>query len=299
MSSLSELSTELEELVSRSAGSVVAVEHQRGHGTGFVLAQDGYVLTNAHVVAGASDLHVSFADGGRVRGEVVGRDERTDIAVVRVDAWGLPTMTLASSDNVKVGQLVLAIGNPLGFQRSVSLGVVSAIDRTLPARDHMFEGLIQTDAAINPGNSGGPLVSASGEVVGVNTAIVPFAQGIGFAVPAQTAEWVAAILMRDGEVRRPVLGVFAAGTDLTPQQRHEIGRNRAVHVFRVQEDGPAKQAGIREGDLLLEAYDKPLKTVDDLSRAMVLTGGQQLAITLWRGGKRVAIQVTPREPVAV
>jgi S1-C subfamily serine protease len=180
-----------------------------------------------------------------------------------------------------------------------SLGVVSAIDRTLPGRGHTYEGLIQTDAAINPGNSGGPLVSAQGEVVGVNTAIIPYAQGIGFAVPAQTAEWVAAILMRDGEIRRPVLGVFAAAQDLSPQQRQAIGRNRAVHVFRLQDEGPAKSAGILEGDLLLEANNRPLKTVDDLSRAMVLTGGGELAVTLWRNGERKSVHITPLAPASV
>jgi S1-C subfamily serine protease len=299
MASLTELSSELEDLVTRTADSVVSVEHGRGHGSGFVLAQDGYVLTNAHVVAGAKQVRISFADGTHAAGEITGRDERTDLAVVRVNASGLPTMTLAASDDVRVGQLVLAIGNPLGFQRSVSLGVVSAIDRTLPGQGHMYEGLIQTDAAINPGNSGGPLVNAQGQVVGVNTAIIPFARGIGFAVPAQTAEWVAAILMRDGEIRRPVLGVFAAAQELSPQQRKAIGRSRAVHVFRLQDDGPAKTAGMREGDLLLEANERPLKTVDDLSRAMVLTGGSELAITLWRDGARKSLHLTPLSPASV
>lgn len=293
MASLAELSSELEQLVTRSAPSVVSVEHRRGHGSGFVLAQDGYVLTNSHVVAGARELRIGFADGSHARAEVKGRDSRTDLAVVRADASSLPSMTLAGGD-VRVGQLVLAIGNPLGFQRSVSMGVVSAIDRTLPGRGHTYEGLIQTDAAINPGNSGGPLINAQGEVVGVNTAIVPYAQGIGFAVPAQTAEWVAAILMRDGAVRRPVLGVYAAGTDLTTQQRKEVGRDRAVHVFRLNVEGPAQAAGIREGDLLLEADGKPLRTVDDLSRAMVLTDGKELVITLWRDGQRVSLSITPQ-----
>lgn len=292
MASLAELSQELEQLVSRSAPSVVSVEHRRGHGSGFVLAQDGYVLTNSHVVAGARELRIGFADGSHARAEVKGRDARTDLAVVRAEATSLPTMTLTGSD-VRVGQLVLAIGNPLGFQRSVSMGVVSAIDRTLPGRGHTYEGLIQTDAAINPGNSGGPLINAQGEVVGVNTAIVPYAQGIGFAVPAQTAEWVAAILMRDGQVRRPVLGVYAAGTDLTPELRKELGRDRAVHVFRLNEEGPAKAARVQEGDLLLEANGKQLRTVDDLSRAMVLTEGKELQVTLWRNGARVTLSITP------
>jgi serine protease Do len=298
MSTLTQLSHELEQLVTRAAPSVVSVEHGRGHGSGFVLAQDGYILTNAHVVSGTESVRVGFADGAHAEGKITGRDERTDLAVVRVNATGLHSMSLADNDSVRVGQLVLAIGNPMGFQRSVTLGVVSAIDRTLPGRDHMFEGLIQTDAAINPGNSGGPLVNTQGQVIGVNTAIVPYAQGIGFAVPGQTAAWVAAILMRDGRIRRPVLGVYAAGTDLTPEQRIELGRDRAVHVFRLNEEGPAKGAGIKEGDLLLEADNRPLRTVDDLSRAMVLNGGTQLTIGLWRKGQRLAFNITPLAPAA-
>jgi serine protease Do len=295
MTILNTLSSELEQLVAKIAPSVVSVEHGRGHGSGFVLAQDGYILTNSHVVAGAASVKVGFADGSHAQGAITGRDERTDLAVVRVNAYGLPSLKLADNDSVRVGQIVLAVGNPMGFQRSVTLGVVSAIDRTLPGRQNLFEGLIQTDAAINPGNSGGPLVNADGHVIGINTAIVPYAQGIGFAVPAQTAEWVATILMRDGTIRRPVLGVYAAGTDLTPEQRRELSRDRAVHVFGLNEEGPAKAAGIQEGDLLLEANGRALRTVDDLSRAMVLNG-TELTIGLWRKGHRIAINVTPLMP---
>ncbi len=293
MSLLETLSHELEDLVTRSSPAVVSVEPARGAGSGFVLAPDGYILTNAHVVADSKKVRIGFEDGGHASAAVIGTDERTDIAVVRAEASGLPTMTLAGSDAVKVGQLVMAIGNPLGFQRSVALGVVSAMDRSLPGSRGLFEGLIQTDAAINPGNSGGPLLSVSGDVIGVNTAIIPFAQGIGFAVPAQTAQWVAAILMRDGAVKRPVLGVFAAGVDLPVLERRELGRNRAVRVYKVQEDGPAKGADIRQGDLLLEADGVPLRTVDDLSRAMVLNGGKPMNLTLMREGMRLERPVKP------
>jgi S1-C subfamily serine protease len=180
----------------------------------------------------------------------------------------------------------------------VALGVVSAIDRTLPGPEKLFEGLIQTDAAINPGNSGGPLVNTRGEVVGVNTAIIPFAQGIGFAVPAQTASWVASILIRDGRVQRPLLGVFAAGIDLPADMRAEIGQPRAVRVFRIQEDGPARKADIRQGDLLYWANGMNLRTVDDLSRAMVLGGGAELTIKLLREGLPIERRVTPAPAIA-
>lgn len=294
MSGLMALSRELEELVARTAPAVVSVEHGRGHGSGFVLAQDGYVLTNAHVVDGATEVRISFEDGHQVKGEVAGRDERSDLAVVRVPRRGLATLPLADSDSVRVGQLALAIGNPLGFQRSVALGVVSAIDRTLNGQQQLFEGLIQTDAAINPGNSGGPLVNMAGEVIGVNTAIIPFAQGIGFAVPAQTASWVAAILIRDGRVLRPVLGVFAAGIELPADQRAEFNTSRAVRVFRTQDDGPARAADIREGDILLSANGAGLRTVDDLSRAMVLGNGSELSIELLREGLKITRVVRPK-----
>jgi S1-C subfamily serine protease len=293
MSQLETLSHELEELVTRAAASVVSVENGRGHGSGFVLAPDGYVLTNAHVVAGAEKVRVGFEDGSQVDAVVAGRDERTDLAVVRVPRGGLAAMPLSDNDAVRVGQLVVAIGNPLGFQRSVALGVVSAIDRTLNGGNALFEGLIQTDAAINPGNSGGPLVNVRGEVVGVNTAIIPFAQGIGFAVPAQTASWVASILIRDGRVQRPLLGVFAAGIDLPADMRAEIGHARAVRVFGIQDDGPARKADIRQGDVLYSANGMALRTVDDLSRAMVLGGGTELTIRLLREGLPIERRVTP------
>lgn len=293
MAALAAFSKELEELVSRTAPSVVSVEHGRGHGSGFVLAADGYILTNAHVVDGAANVRVSFEDGSHAQATVAGRDERTDLALVRVPNTGLPALALAASDSVRVGQLALAIGNPLGFQRSVALGVVSAIDRTLNGQQQLFEGLIQTDAAINPGNSGGPLVNMAGEVIGVNTAIIPFAQGIGFAVPAQTASWVAAILIRDGRVSRPVLGVFGAGVELNALQRSEAGVDRALRIFRVAEDGAARKADIREGDLLLRAGDQPLRTVDDLSRAMVLGGGSEMTVTLLREGMPLQRIVKP------
>ncbi len=299
MSGLSALSRDLENLVAATAPAVVSVEHGRGHGSGFVLAQDGYVLTNAHVVDGAQEVRVSLQDGSQHKGEVAGRDERSDLAVVRVPRRGLATLPLASADSVRVGQLALAIGNPLGFQRSVALGVVSAIDRTLQGQQQLFEGLIQTDAAINPGNSGGPLVNMAGEVIGVNTAIIPFAQGIGFAVPAQTASWVAAILIRDGRIVRPVLGVFAAGIELPPEQRAEFNTTRAVRVFRTQQDGPARMADIREGDVLLSANGAGLRTVDDLSRTMVLGQGSELNIELLREGLKITRVVRPRPAPAV
>ena len=295
MTLLSELSQELEALVAKTAPAVVNVEHRRGQGSGLVLAQDGYILTNSHVVQTSGSIGIGLADGRQLPAQVVGRDEPTDLALLRVDASGLPSLPLAESRRVKVGQLVVAIGNPLRFERSVSLGVVSALERSLPGPDgHRFEGLIQTDAAINPGNSGGPLVDATGTVVGINTAIIPFAQGIGFAVPAYTASWVASLLMTRGEIRRPVLGIAAGGIDLPLELAEEFGQQRAVRVFRVGAGTPAELAGIREGELLLSANDAPLSSIDDLQRVMVFSENGTVRLKTAADTRRREVVVRPR-----
>jgi serine protease Do len=294
MNVLTELSTALEELVSHSAPSVVNVEHYRGHGSGIVLAPDGYVLTNHHVIGRRDRLGIGFADGAYREARIVGLDARTDLAVLRVDAAGLPFLPLAESQSLRVGQLVVAIGNPFRFERSVSLGVVSALDRSLNGpQGSLFEGLIQTDAAINPGNSGGPLVDARGSVVGINTAIVPYAQGLGFAVPAHTAHWVSGILIQRGEVRRPFLGIAARGVELVKSIAGELGQLRAVRIFEVSPSTPAAAAGLKDGDLLLTADGVPLASVDDLQRVMVLGGRPAVVLDLYRDRRRTTLEVKP------
>jgi serine protease Do len=303
---LSQLSRELEELVARTAPGVVGVEHRRGQGSGLVLTGDGYVLTNAHVVAGSGpgrgmaaggSLRVRLPGGEAVPAERVGSDPRTDLAVLRLDAATpacarLRSLPLATG-RLAVGQLVVAIGNPLRFERSVSLGVVSAVDRSLPSRDGLFEGLIQTDAAINPGNSGGPLLDADGVVVGINTAMIPYAQGIGFAIPAGTASWVAAVLMRGGEVRRPRLGIAARGEELEPRAALTAGQPRAVRILEVGDGSPAQRAGLREGDCLLRADANTLGSVDDLQRVMVLAAGPEVQLDVLSGERRREVRVRP------
>ena len=294
MGFLTQLSQELESLVAKTSPAVVSVEHRRGQGTGLVLAQDGYVLTNRHVAMTRGELNVGFSGGSDLRGEVIGSDERTDLAVIRVDATHLTTLPLADSKRLRVGQLVVAIGNPLRFERSVSLGVVSALDRSLPAQGNgLLEGLIQTDAAINPGNSGGPLVDSEGAVVGINTAIVPFAQGIGFAVPAHTASWVTAVLLRKGEVRRPYIGVAARGEEVETEVTRDHGAHRAIRVLRVGSSTPAERAGLREGDRLLFANGEALGTIDDLQRTMVLTEAREVKLDVLRGKERKEIVIRP------
>jgi len=295
MKMLKQLSQELEELVASTAPAVVGVEHRRGQGTGLVLAKDGYVLTNAHVVHGFDELRIRLNTGSTVKGELVGADDRTDLAVVRIDGDGLVSLPLADAQHLKVGQLVVAIGNPFRFERSVSLGVISALDRSLPGpRGGLFEGLIQTDAAINPGNSGGPLLDADGNVLGINTAIIPWAQGIGFAIPSPTASWVAAVIIRTGEVRRPFLGIAAKGEELLPTLSRGAGQARAVRILGVGAGSPAQEAGLKKGDLVLTANGKPIASVDDLQRVMVLAGPGEVQLEIYRGENRRRMSAFPK-----
>jgi S1-C subfamily serine protease len=293
VTALGQLSRDLAALVARAAPSVVGLEHRGGQGSGLVLAPDGLVLTNSHVARGEGPLAIRLPGGDRVRGERVGADARTDLAVVRAEARDLPPLALADRP-LQVGELVVAIGNPLGFERTVTLGVVSALHRQLPLPGGgALDGLVQTDAAVNPGNSGGPLLDAEGAVAGVTTAMLPFAHGLAFALPARTAAWVAAVLLRDGEVRRPLLGVAARGEHLAPALARELGRDRALRVVRVEGGSAADRAGLREGDLLLAANDSPVEGVDDLQRALVLAGAPEVALDLARGAERRRVAVRP------
>jgi serine protease Do len=295
MSLLSQLSRELESLVAKAAPAVVGIEHAQGQGSGLILSPDGYVLTNAHVVGRARVLRVRLSEGSAVKAERVGGDEHSDLAVLRIDGGSLKTLPLAGFESLNVGQLVLAIGNPFRFERSVSLGVISALDRTLPgARGGILEGLIQTDAAINPGNSGGPLLNTEGEVLGINTAIIPWAQGIGFAIPASTANWVAAVLIRSGEVQRPFLGIAAKGEELAAELVRSTGQARAIRIIRVELSTPASVAGLRGGDLLLTANGKQLGSVDDLQRVMVLSSAGEVELEVWRDDKRHRFHARPK-----
>jgi S1-C subfamily serine protease len=299
MTSLQGFSKDLSALVAQAAPAVVGVERRGGLGSGVVLSADGYVLTNAHVAVGPGSPQVRLSGSRVVRAERVGADERTDLAVLRIDARELSPLPLAER-RVRVGEIVVAIGNPLGFERSVTVGVVSALYRNLPApRGGSLDGLLQTDVSINPGNSGGPLLDAWGEVVGVSTAMLPWARGIGFAVPAHTASWIAAVLIHHGEVRRPFLGIAARGEDLEPVVAREAGSLRAVRVLEVVERSPAAAAGLKRDDLLVGVAGGPLETLDDLQRAMVLGGAGAMALEVLRGGEaRRAVEISPAAPRA-
>ncbi len=295
MTALAQLSQDLAALVSRAAPSVMGIEQRRGQGSGLILTPDGYLLTNAHVARAAGPLRVRFSGTATVKGERVGADARTDLAVLRVEAPGLRALPLGDSRKLAVGQLVVAIGNPLGFERSVTMGVISALYRNLPTPDGgMFDGLVQTDAAVNPGNSGGPLLDAEGAVVGVTTAMLPWAHGMAFAVPSHTASWVAAVLIQHGEVRRPFLGIAARGEDLDPALAVDLARARAIRVLRVEAGAPADRGGVREGDLLVSANGSEIVTLDDLQRVMVLTAEPELQLEVLRDGERRRLGLRPR-----
>ncbi len=262
-----------------------------GAGSGVIFAPDGYILTNSHVVDGALRIQVTLADGRDIPAQVVGNDPETDVAVVRItppEGQRLPTAKLGDSDHLRVGQLVVAIGSPAGLQSTVTAGIVSALHRTLPGYGgRLIEDIIQTDAAVNPGNSGGPLVNASGEVIGINVAILQATQGLSFAIPINTVNWVAAMLMRDGEVRRAIIGVAGQAGMLTQSARRalHVETPTAVEVLHVAPGGPAAQAGIRPGDVIFKIDDKSVGTVDDMRRHLErLPDGSRVRVGLIRNG---------------
>lgn len=291
MQLMEQLSQDLEELVARTRPAVAGVEHERGQGTGLVLAPDGYVLTNRHVARRDARVTLRLDTGERREGTVVGDDPDTDLAVVHAPGATLRTMPLAAPDSVRVGQLVVAIGNPFHLDGSVSLGVVSALDREfrLP-HGGVLEGLVQTDAAINPGNSGGPLVNARGEVVGINTLVLHRAQGIGFAIPASTASWIAAVLIQKGEVNRRWVGIAARAEKLafTPH-------GRAVRILDVGEKSPAAASGLQSGDVLLTVDGQPTTSIGELQRLLALAPKEDVELSIWRTGTTRSVRLRPEK----
>jgi len=243
----------------------------RGMGSGIIFDSNGGILTNHHIVEDAEKVEVLTPDGKKFQGEVLGSDAMSDIAVVRVDGEALPAVKLGDSDKLAVGQIGIAIGNPYGFilpGPTATVGVISALKRHIHVEGHMYEDLIQTDASINPGNSGGPLVDSSGMVVGVNTANIPFAQGIGFAIPINSARKIAKEIIEHGRVMRPYLGI--AGLNLTREiaQSYDIPYDSGVLVIRVGRESPAHSSGISPGDVILEADKQALKSWEDLQHLL-------------------------------
>ena len=270
-----------------------------GRGSGVVISSDGYVLTNSHVIHGAAAITVSLTDGRRFPASVLGDDPATDLALIRVEAPALPTARLGRSAGLRVGQLVIAIGNPFGFQSTVSAGVVSAIGRSLRSMaGRLIDDIIQTDVALNPGNSGGPLVDSRGRVVGINTAVFAMAQGISFAVPIDTATWVIPQLLARGRVVRAYLGFGGQSRPIDRRLARALGLpgERAVEVANVEANTPAAAAGLKTGDLIIAIDTRPVETVDDVHRMLTADAiGRALKIAFARDGRRMETIVTPRE----
>ncbi len=288
------------ELVSPSVVKIEAEGH--GGGSGFVFTPDGFILTNSHVVAGTRKLWVTLPDGHRERASLVGDDPHTDLAVVRIEAPDLVAARLGDSARLRVGQLVVAIGNPYGFECTVTAGVVSALGRSLRAQSgRLIDDVIQTDAALNPGNSGGPLVGVGGEVIGVNTAMIRPAQGICFAVAMRTASFVASTLMREGRIRRSFLGV---GGQTVPLLRRvvrffDLPIESGVLITAVEPGSPAAVAGLRDGDIVVRAGETWTAAIDDLHKLLTADrAGTSLPLVLLRGRDRVSCAAILQESSA-
>jgi len=288
------------ELVSQSVVKIEVEQRGRergGTGSGFVFTPDGFALTNSHVVHGASAIAAVLADGRRVTATLVGDDPDTDLAVVRLSANGVPPVALGESKRVRVGQVAIAIGNPLGFHTTVTAGVVSALGRSLRAQSgRLIDDVLQTDAALNPGNSGGPLVNTRGEVIGVNTAMILPAQGICFAIGVDLAKFVATSLIRDGRIVRGWIGVAGQNAVLRRQlvRRHDLSHESGVLVLSVERGSPAEHTGLKEGDIIVSLSGQPVAGVDDLHK--LLTGnaiGVRTPVTVLRNSEQVTLEIEP------
>jgi S1-C subfamily serine protease len=272
---------------------------QRGGGSGFLFTPDGFILTNSHVVTGSSSIEVALIDGTRCTASIVGNDPHTDLAVLRISAPNQTSARLGNSDAIRPGQLVVAVGNPLGFQTTVTAGVVSALGRSLRSRTgRLIDDVVQTDAALNPGNSGGPLVTSRGEVVGVNTAMIPAAQGICFAIGINTAKFVVGRLLRDGHIRRSYIGVAGQTVPVLRKlvRHHALESDGGVLVASIEAQSPAERAGLRDGDIIVRFAGESVKGIDDLHRRLTEDRvGTTTDVVVLRGIQKIELRITPAE----
>jgi S1-C subfamily serine protease len=270
-----------------------------GAGSGFIFTPDGFILTNSHVVHSAERIDATLPDGRYYRAYIVGDDPDTDLAVIRIHAPDLAAVHLGDSQTIRPGQLAIAIGNPFGFQCSVTAGVVSALGRSLRAQSgRLIDNVIQTDAALNPGNSGGPLVNSRGEVIGVNTAMILSAQGICFAIAINTAKFVAAGLIKEGKIRRSYIGV--AGQNIVLNRRmvrfHRLKVESGVMAVAIEINSPARKAGLSEGDVIIGFGDQPVAGIDELHKLLTQeTVGKSIPITLIRRTEKIVLDIVPEE----
>ncbi len=274
-------------------------EQVTGSGSGVIFTPDGFILTNSHVVHRAASINVILADGRELNGQLIGDDPYTDLAVIRVVAENLPSAVLGDSQAIRIGQLVIAVGNPYGFQATVTAGVVSALGRSLRVGGgRLIDNVIQTDAALNPGNSGGPLVNSRGEVIGINTAAIPWAQGICFSIPVNTAKVIASRLISDGKITRAYLGIGGQVVEIarTAVREHQLKGGRGVMVSQVEYQGPAQRAGLQEGDVITEFDSHRIESIDDLHRHLTHEViGKEFTLTILRLEKKVFVKIVPIE----
>ena len=272
-----------------------------GSGSGFLISPDGFVMTNSHVVHGADEVRVQAPDGRESRADIVGDDPDTDLAVLRIDLPGLGYLRFADSEKISVGQIAIAIGNPLGLDNTVTAGIVSALGRTFPSRTgRLIDNVLQTDAALNPGNSGGPLLNTRGEVIGVNTAIIPSAQGICFAIGSKTAEFIASWLIKEGRIRRGYIGV--GGQDISIHERvarfHQLRQRSGILVHTIEKDSAAAEAGVEVHDILIWLDHEELRSVHELHRLLVLREpNRKSRLTVLRKNEIVHLWITPRQRI--
>jgi len=305
---LDEYSRTIVSAVDRVTPSVVNIESRAngsrgGSGSGFIIAPDGFILTNSHVVHGAREIVVNLSDGRESRAQLVGDDPDTDLAVIRIDAAQLSHVRLADSETLRVGQIAIAIGNPLGFQASVTAGVISALGRSMHAQSgRLIDNIIQTDAALNPGNSGGPLANSAGEVIGVNTAVIRPAQGICFAIASNTAKFIAGWLIKEGRIRRGYIGVAGQTSPLHRRvaRFYHLANESGAMVVSVEKGSPAEQSRIRPDDVIVALNDEPIASVHDLHKKLVGDRiGTPCKLTVLRGTEQLTIYVTPAEMPAL
>jgi S1-C subfamily serine protease len=274
-------------------------QERRGSGSGFIFTPDGFILTNSHVVHGAKKIEVTLPDGHKHQADLVGDDPDTDLAVIRINAPNLVPAQLGEAQKIRVGQLVIAVGNPYGFQYSVTAGVVSALGRSLRAQSgRLMDAVIQTDAALNPGNSGGPLVNSRGEVIGVNTAMILPAQGICFATSIDTAKFVASRLIRDGKVSRSYIGLAGQNVPLPRRlvRYYNLAVESGILIVSFEGNSPARKGGLREGDIIIGFEDHPTAGIDDLHKLLTEERiGKRSSLMVIRGTDKLTIDVTPGE----
>ncbi len=270
-----------------------------GSGSGFFLSPDGYLMTNSHVVHGAREFRVALADGRRLPAVLVGDDPDTDLAVLRVDGGDFSHLAFADSDGVRPGQIALALGSPMGFQQTVTAGIVSALGRSLRgASGRLIDNVIQTDAALNPGNSGGPLIDTRGRVIGVNTAVIRPAQGLCFAIAGNIARWVAGWLIKDGRIRRSFIGIAGQNVPLLRKlvRHHRLAVNSGVLVLSIEPGSPAADGGLLEGDIIIGFDDEPVPAIDALHKRLTADRiGRRSMLTILRHIERLTLPLTPRE----